>query len=429
MRIYSLLVIIVFLLSSCSKTKPALEQSEENRAYLSIELDKSFLHYELQYYKIKKEIDINQFDLFNNVKKTEKTLSEAQILLSEIESYNHELINSDIETLSDISLIKKIKEHFRKYNYKDIDLSNENIISDKNYLKYLLVFHTRSQISCLYGKRATSMSLGRNNIKPLSKEIDSLNTNLSEGKDFNENVFIPSNLLDNISISPIILDNDSYNEFGESALVGETSTWLHTEEMVNNFSVFKPKKDSLTINHYLQVCPWNNKNHLLLVNISFHREMDVKDLTLKLNPKSVNEYRLLGYENHDEEFAKDFREGKAVRFWGRSGFTMFYEINLHSKTVETIAEIILNIENRDEKRIIQYNKVIDSVDKIPLDEFTFLAGVVEVTLVLNNSKYKGEASLQAVEKRLSKINDITENQERFLKLLNFYIDAESTQPL
>lgn len=246
-----------------------------------------------------------------------------------------------------------------------------------------------------------------------------------------ENTFIPTSILNQISVLPIN-DDDSYADFVSSARSGYTSNWLHINEMVNNFTMFQSEGGDLNLTHQLQLCPWNSANHLLLVNITNNSENDkfIKDLTIVINTVTVKAFRLLGFENPDKDLEREFDQGKSIQYSKGESFTMFYEVNLNN-TSEPIGEIMLSFQNDFEGRVLQVNEKISSMDVKASNEFTFLASVVETTLFLNDSKYKSKADLKEVEKRLITIGPFLkpEAQKEFLQLIRLYIKERPEETL
>ncbi len=141
---------------------------------------------------------------------------------------------------------------------------------------------------------------------------------------------------------------------------------------------------------------------------------DVK-LQVEFNPLEVSEYRLLGYENRTmaaEDFEDDTKDG------GETGagqtVTVLYELVCNSKdsddelkyqtdrevtddalTGELLTLSIRYKEPSGEKSVEENHivKASDSFDKPMSEDFSFVAGLAELSMLINDSDYAGDATL------------------------------------
>ena len=412
------------LVFGCSR--PALRESESNVKYLSNELDKSLFESKLKVNEIGDRVAerIGRENENYVYIKSHEVLDDTEKLLDQLDSFKSA---SDIPSEFLEGVNELIQEKYSCRYENKVVLHEDSPID----IKFSLITDLELKLSCLQdsiGSSDVSISLS-GNFNPLNKEIDSVQRMLLKEKGLQENIFIPSSLLNQISVYPINI-NSSYIDFVRSALVGETSTWLQINEMVNNFPFIQSEGDNLSLTHQLQPCPWNSSNHLLLVNVINNSENDkfIKDLTIVLNSRTVNEIRLLGFENPDKKFTRKFIESISIPFRYGESFTMFYEVNLKD-TNQSIGEIILSFQNDLEGRFMQISETINSIDDKASNEFIFLASIVETTLFLNDSRYQSNANLQEVEKRLVDISPFLKSKEQkeFLQLLRLYIKAQTEE--
>lgn len=320
----------------------------------------------------------------------------------------------------------------------------QNLLSenkfDKNFKKIsFLIIIALIFSGCQNGDKTNESSIAPpeevienpDRVNLLDKELDSIQQTVLSDDDHRENTFIPTSLLDQVSVHPIN-DNSSYADFVSSALSGYTIDWLQINEMVNNFPIIQSEVDNLNLTHQLQSCPWNSSNHLLLVNVTNNSKNDkfIKDLTIVLNSATVKEFRLLGFEDALDEFVREFIESRSILFSKGESFTMFYEVNLINHS-EPIGEIMLSFQNDIAGRFLQVSEKINSIDVKASNEFIFLASVVETALFLNGSNYQSNANLKEVEKRLVNISPFlnTEEQKEFLQLLRLYIKERIEETL
>ncbi len=169
---------------------------------------------------------------------------------------------------------------------------------------------------------------------------------------------------------------------------------------------------------------------------------DVK-LQVEFNPLEVSEYRLIGYENRimaSDDFEDDTKDG------GETGagqtVTVLYELvsaddnaasgDLKYQTDREVTEEALNGEvltlsvrykEPDGDKSVEENFVVkdDEDDEMSAD-FSFAAGVAELGMILNDSDYKGTASLNTAYEMVaqgSNDNRYREELGEMIKTLNY----------
>ncbi len=118
---------------------------------------------------------------------------------------------------------------------------------------------------------------------------------------------------------------------------------------------------------------------------------DVK-IQVEFNKTSVESYRLIGYENrmlsnHDFEKvdAGDLGAGQTV--------TALYEIVLKENSAKDLFNVKVRYKNPDSDTSQLYEHTARVSEKLS-DDFYFVSAVAEACLVINDSKYKGGATLK-----------------------------------
>ena len=164
---------------------------------------------------------------------------------------------------------------------------------------------------------------------------------------------------------------------------------------------------------------------------------DVK-LQVEFNPEKVKEYRLLGYENRRLE-AQDFEDDTkdAGEIGAGHTVTALYEIvpaeegekveNFlkYSEVVTNGSDEWLTVNIRykepdgEESRLLQYPVGEETYTGNPSEDWYFAAAVAEFGLVVTDSKYKGNASLEHVKASLKELECIEadEYKEEFYDLV------------
>lgn len=125
---------------------------------------------------------------------------------------------------------------------------------------------------------------------------------------------------------------------------------------------------------------------------------DVK-IQIEFNDEVVESYRLIGYENrmlNTEDFDND--EVDAGDMGAGHNVTAFYEITLKSVVTDNTAEIAdIKLRYKDVgeelSKLVEGVVRVEDLDVSPSSDFLFASAIVEVSLVMRNSEYKGDATI------------------------------------
>jgi len=144
---------------------------------------------------------------------------------------------------------------------------------------------------------------------------------------------------------------------------------------------------------------------------------DVK-VQVEFNKDNVESYRLIGYENrvlNNEDFEDDTKD--AGDMGAGQTVTAVYELILKEDSDDLFTVNIRYKEpNSDESKLYEHTAGISGELS---DDYYFISSVIEACLVINNSNYKGDASLEnahATAKEHNKNNDTYKKE--FIDLLN-----------
>ena len=134
------------------------------------------------------------------------------------------------------------------------------------------------------------------------------------------------------------------------------------------------------------------------------------------NEKTVEKYRLLGYESKmmsQEEFDDDKKDAGEIG----SGHTVtaLYEIELKQDASGGVAmcEVRFKSPDTDESKSISATVMTDDYTDVPGEDSVFIGCVAEYGLILRQSKYKGNADIHNVVTRLSALDCTKESVNGF----------------
>jgi len=155
---------------------------------------------------------------------------------------------------------------------------------------------------------------------------------------------------------------------------------------------------------------------------------DVK-LQINFNPDYINKYRLIGYETRKlnvEDFDNDQKDAGEVGT-GHS-VVVFYELVLHkeaTKTTDPWMKLSVRYKKPGETTSIlnEYEIGKTFLTNNPNDDFNFACAVIETSMIIIDSKYKGYSSLETVLERLSSINLNDNHKKEFKSLIEFIINS------
>jgi hypothetical protein len=229
------------------------------------------------------------------------------------------------------------------------------------------------------------------------------------------------------------VDTASYADVRRFVTIGQLppKNAVRIEEMINHFSYDYPSpagRNPIGIYAEVAAAPWQPGHRLVLIGIKA-RASDISKLNdvkiqVEFNPAEVNAYRLIGYENravrHDED-----RKDAGVMEAGQA-VTGLFEIVPRGIEVQTAKSETLNIQVHYK---LGEGSASDLVEMPVVDrgasfnnasnDFRFAAAVASFGMILRDSPYKGQSSLDAVidvaEK--SKGADRTGYREEFVQLV------------
>ena len=164
-------------------------------------------------------------------------------------------------------------------------------------------------------------------------------------------------------------------------------------------------------------------------------------IQVEFNPKKVNSYRLIGYENRQLD-AADFNDDKKDGGEVGAGHSVIalYEIT----TADSEKAINLKYQDGDKKDYgdeyatvnVRYKEpegsesklssyaVSDSDVKVASDNMKFAQIVAEFSLILSDSDYKGDASFDHVINTYSEIGKRDEYKDEFIQLVRMVAKRE-----
>lgn len=157
---------------------------------------------------------------------------------------------------------------------------------------------------------------------------------------------------------------------------------------------------------------------------------DVK-LQLTFSPEKIDSYRLVGYENrllNKEDFENDTKDAGDVG----SGHcvTVCYELILTESAFEGEGEwmtlaVRYKRPNEDKSELREYKIGKEAYTDSPSADFKFVCAVIETAMLLNESKYLGDITIDGIFSYVSEC-DISSDREKseFAHLLKKLIDRK-----
>ncbi|MBR2388634.1 MAG: VWA domain-containing protein [Clostridia bacterium] len=156
---------------------------------------------------------------------------------------------------------------------------------------------------------------------------------------------------------------------------------------------------------------------------------DVK-LQLTFNPDYVESYRLVGYENrllNKEDFEDDTKD--AGELGAGHNVTVCYELIFADKNEQTDGGYIMELDVRykepdgEKSKLEEYNFGIEVLTDKPDDNFKFITAVIETSMIIHDSEYIGEITLEDVKAQLDELKlSSDEYKEQFRTLIQSLIN-------
>ena len=156
---------------------------------------------------------------------------------------------------------------------------------------------------------------------------------------------------------------------------------------------------------------------------------DVK-LQLTFNPDYIASYRLVGYENrllNKEDFADDTKD--AGELGAGHSVTVCYELVFNDKNEQIDGGNIMELDVRykepdgEKSKLEEYNFGTEILTDKPDDTFKFISAVIETSMIIHESEFIGEITLEDVKAELDALSlSSDEYKEQFRSLVQNLIN-------
>ena len=223
---------------------------------------------------------------------------------------------------------------------------------------------------------------------------------------------------------PFVVNSASYLDVRRSIHAGllPSRESVRIEGMINHFSYEYPQPtagESFSLNLDVVTCPWEPTHRLVRIGLKGQQNVTVRvdsRIEVEFNPRRVASYRLIGYDRQETE-TQDVNEENVGSRSIAAGymFTTLYEIvpmkrvvtathaqmpSLSQEPSEPLLTARLQLNTRGNNaavRFIQRAMTDTGFDfaAAPSD-LKFAAAVAEFGMILRDSEYKGNGSLQQV---------------------------------
>jgi Uncharacterized protein YfbK, C-terminal/von Willebrand factor len=223
---------------------------------------------------------------------------------------------------------------------------------------------------------------------------------------------------------PLVVNSASYLDVRRSINAGllPSRESVRIEGMINHFPYEYPQPtagESFSLNLDVVTCPWEPTHRLVRIGLKGQQNVTVRvdsRIEVEFNPRRVASYRLIGYDRQETE-TQDVNEENVGSRSIAAGymFTTLYEIvpmkrvvtathdqmpSLGQEPSEPLLTARLQLNTRDNNaavRFIQRAMTDTGFDfaAAPSD-LKFAAAVAEFGMILRDSEYKGNGSLQQV---------------------------------
>ena len=223
---------------------------------------------------------------------------------------------------------------------------------------------------------------------------------------------------------PLVVNSASYLDVRRSINAGllPSRESVRIEGMINHFPYEYPQPtagESFSLNLDVVTCPWEPTHRLVRIGLKGQQNVTVRvdsRIEVEFNPRRVASYRLIGYDRQETETQDVNEENVGSRsIAAGSMFTTLYEIvpmkrvvtathdqmpSLAQEPSEPLLTARLQLNTRDNNaavRFIQRAMTDTGFDfaAAPSD-LKFAAAVAEFGMILRDSEYKGNGSLQQV---------------------------------
>ena len=157
---------------------------------------------------------------------------------------------------------------------------------------------------------------------------------------------------------------------------------------------------------------------------------DVKAQVI-FNDKLVESYRLIGYENKiitEEDFNDENKDAGEIGSGHQT--VVVYEVKLKEDNAEENEVFNVTLNYKDPKSDKSYSEVYrydkKNIGDAVSDDYKFVACLVEFSLILRDSEYKGQANFNSVIERLESLEGIKDDKYKseFIELIKKAIENE-----
>ena len=221
---------------------------------------------------------------------------------------------------------------------------------------------------------------------------------------------------------PLIVNSAPYFNVGRSIHAGllPPRDSVRIEAMINHFSYDYPQPaagEPFSLNVDIVTCPWEPTHLLVRIGLKGNQAIALRadsNIEVEFNPRRVASYRLIGYDRQEIDAQSSIDESVGSHSIA-AGYTLttFYEI-MPVKPVSTAphiqvpapagaqplltAKLQLNTRGNDSVIGVIQRSVNDTgVDFASApNDLKFAAAVAEFGMILRDSEYKGNGSLQQV---------------------------------
>jgi hypothetical protein len=223
---------------------------------------------------------------------------------------------------------------------------------------------------------------------------------------------------------PLVVNSVSYLDVRRSIHAGllPPRESVRIEGMINHFPYEYPQPtagESFSLNMDVVTCPWEPKHRLVRIGLKGNQDVAVRAdsrIAVEFNPRRVASYRLIGYDRQKTE-TQNPNEGNVGSRSVAAGYTLttLYEVVLLKRArmaadtqmpgaageaSEPLLAARLQLNTRGNNAVL--GLIQRTVNDTGFDfaaapsDLRFAAAVAEFGMILRDSEYKGNGSLQQV---------------------------------
>lgn len=222
---------------------------------------------------------------------------------------------------------------------------------------------------------------------------------------------------------PLLVSSASYLNIRRSINGGviPAKDAVRIEGMINYFAYEYPQPighESFALNIDVVSCPWNATHRLVRIGLKSREAVAVSEdsgIEVEFNPRCVASYRLIGYDRQPSA-GQNLKKGRTGPDRIAGGYTMttFYEAVLVSRKAGTADTRIANSIAQPAEPLLSAklqpgtsgDVAIRSIERVVMDkgstfadapqELKFAAAVAEFGMILRDSEFKGNGTLDKV---------------------------------